>query len=46
MLRIASAKPFPTGSAEDGAAIADGMSATVASSRKSGMPSKRARTDA
>jgi hypothetical protein len=46
MLRTASARPFPAASGEDGAVIAAGMSTTVASSRKSGMPSRRARTDA
>jgi hypothetical protein len=46
MLRTASAKPFPTASAEDGTVIAAGMSTTVASSRKSGMPKRRARTEA
>jgi hypothetical protein len=45
-LRTASAKPFPGGSAEDRVVSAAGMSTTVASSRKRGMPSKRARTDA
>ena len=34
------------GEAEDGAVIAAGMSTMVASSRKSGMPSRRARTEA
>jgi hypothetical protein len=33
-------------SAEEGAVIAAGMSTTVASSRKSGMPRRRARTEA
>jgi hypothetical protein len=46
MLRTASAKPFSAASAEDGAVIAAGMSTTVASSRKSGMPKRRARTEA
>jgi hypothetical protein len=46
MLRTASAKPFPAASAEDGIVIAAGMSAMVASSRKSGMPRSRARTEA
>jgi hypothetical protein len=46
MLRTASAKPFLVGSVEDGALIAAGMSTTVASSRKSGMPRRRARTEA
>jgi hypothetical protein len=46
MLRTASAKPFLAASVEDGAVIAAGMSTTVASSRKSGMPRSRARTEA
>jgi hypothetical protein len=46
MLRTASAKPFPAASAEEGAVIAAGMSTTVASNRKSGMPRRRARTEA
>ena len=46
MLRTASAKPLPAASAEERAVIAAGMSATVASSRKSGMPRRRARTEA
>jgi hypothetical protein len=46
MLRTASAKPFPAAGAEEGAVIAAGMSTTVASSRKSGMPRRRARTEA
>ena len=46
MLRTASARPSPAATADEDGVSAAGISAMVASSRKSGIPKRRARTEA